>query len=611
MENEHGMQTEQLDPLTLYRLADEQIKAGNAVAAITSIEAAMRQRAAYPSQAAWRALIQQIRFQLLQRSVGPFRASLKTTEGTKWGYINDKGQFIISPRYDYADDFQENGLAMVIQRERSGLINRQGQYVVAPKYDSISRFSEGRASVTDDKGTWVMDEQGKILTAEPYDFIAMYQNGRATFSVTKEGMGRYGYLDRDGKVVIPARYENGTDFHNDKAVVKVKEGEYALIGKNGERLQTYRYPFVGPLGDGLLAFQQQENGPYGYIDEKGSVVIKPTFSEAQPFQAGRAVVNAAKEITDPNQYGLIDKQGAYRIRPEYNLILMLGEGRVSVGKAKDAQKPYMGSLFAIADTDGRFLTDFRYNDVQDYHDGLASANDDQQTFFIDRQGQIVRNLPVLPGIGSVSLEGNVVRADIELRTAYYDRNGKLIWQQNTVIPLTNQYRVREEKYRPNKDYIVYYPQVEGMVDQEAQNRINQRLKSMSQVKPVPGNVQLDYSYTGDFSVEFFKKNLVVLQLLGYNFPAGAAHGMPSQVYAHVDLARGNMYELKDLFKPNSNYVNVLSEIVGTMIKTDPKYSYVFPGSYTGIKPNQPFYVNENALYLYFEPYEIGPYVAGF
>ena len=27
--------------------------------------------------------------------------------------------------------------------------------------------------------------------------------------------------------------------------------------------------------------------------------------------------------------------------------------------------------------------------------------------------------------------------------------------------------------------------------------------------------------------------------------------------------------------------------------------------------NQPFYVGRNALYIYFEPYEIAPYAAGF
>ncbi|MNP62681.1 hypothetical protein D3C76_1579810 [compost metagenome] len=72
-----------------------------------------------------------------------------------------------------------------------------------------------------------------------------------------------------------------------------------------------------------------------------------------------------------------------------------------------------------------------------------------------------------------------------------------------------------------------------------------------------------------------------------------------------------MYELKDLFKPNSDYVKVLSQIVGDQIKNDPQYSYVFPDTYEGISPNQPFFVTADALHLYFNPYEIAPYAAGF
>src|SRR5690606_34246901 len=67
----------------------------------------------------------------------------------------------------------------------------------------------------------------------------------------------------------------------------------------------------------------------------------------------------------------------------------------------------------------------------------------------------------------------------------------------------------------------------------------------------------------------------------------------------------------DLFLPGSDYVKTLSDIVGEQIKNDPQYDYVFPDTYKGIRADQPFYVTGDALHLYFDPYEIGPYAAGF
>lgn len=108
--------------------------------------------------------------------------------------------------------------------------------------------------------------------------------------------------------------------------------------------------------------------------------------------------------------------------------------------------------------------------------------------------------------------------------------------------------------------------MEGLTNQAEQIALNAKLKQLSQVKPIPADQQLDYTYTGDFDITFYQQQLLQLQLTGYNYPAGAAHGMPTMIYAIINLTNGQLYELKDLFKPNSDYVKVLSQIVGIRSK---------------------------------------------
>ena len=539
-----------------------------------------------------------------------YPAPIRTANGVKWGFIDNKGDFIIKPQYDNANDFQANGLAVVGSNNLLGIIDKTGKFIVEPKYGSINEFSEGRAAVVDNEGFKIIDERGNILTLKAYSFIGTFRNGRVLFAGTDpKGNYLYGYLDRQGKEIIPMKYESGTDFNDGKAVVKVKNNQYALIGLNGEVLRTYNYSNVGNLSEGLMAFQKDSDSKFGYIDENNNVIIQPQYTGAQQFKDGVAIVNTASDYN--YKYGLIDKKGNFLIKPGYDSMYSLGENRLAVGRAINPQKPFLGYKYAVADTNGKLLTDFIYSDLSNYNGGLASAYDNKNTFFIDKSGKIVRTLPIVSGGGTLYIVGDLVKAFVDYRTTYYDKSGAIVYKENTVIPLNTQYKVNEEKFKPNKDYLVYYPQIEGIKNRTIQQSVNKRLKTLSGVKNVNPNVQLESSYSGDFSVKFFKKNLLVLELSGYDFPFGAAHGMPSEVYPHIDLVSGRFYALKDLFKQNSNYVKVLSDIIGEQIKNDPQYSYVFPDTYKGIKPDQPFYVDENNLYIYFTPYEIAPYAAGF
>lgn len=539
-----------------------------------------------------------------------YPAATKEIGGTLWGYIDSTGEFVIKPKFDYAMDFQDNSLAIVGVNNLQGAIDKEGRYVIEPKYENVIGFSEGRGAVIDKEGFKVINEQGEILSPKAYSFIGSYKDGRALFSETnKEGKYVYGYLNLEGREVIPAKYDSAGDFDDGKAIAKVKENQYELIDINGNILNTYDYYFVGNSSDNLLPFSKNINDKYGYINEEGRVIIEPQFPWAGSFKEERALVNMSEDYL--NKYGVIDKQGDFIINPEYNNISFLGENRVSLGKAIDEEKPYMGSKFALADIDGKILTDFIFYNILEFKEGVASATDGKSTFFIGLDGKIVDNLPRVEGEGTLFLGDDIIKANIDYRTFYLDKDGKVIWSEDKVIPLNEKYQVMEEKYKPNKDYLVYYPKIQGVEDKELQQGINDKLKELALVKPVDANTQLEFSYVGDFSVEFFRKNLLVLELNGYEYYFGAAHGMPNKVYVHINLSNGDIYELKDLFKTDSNYLQVISDIVGKQIKDMGENFYIFPDTYKGIRENQPFYVDENNLYIYFTPYEIAAFAAGF
>lgn len=537
-----------------------------------------------------------------------YPASINTVEGAKWGYINEKGRLAIEPIYDRADDFQDNGLAAVTRENRTGLIDSSGKYVVYPVYNEIDRFHEGRAIALDDQGYAVLDERGNVFFRNK-NFVGNFEDGRAVFAVVTNNKWLYGYIDINGNTVIQPIYESAGNFNEGRAVVKQGDGKYALIDRKGSVLRTFNYAFVGDYAEGLMTFKQTDQGKFGYIDETGKIVIPAQFSMAMAFNDGRAVVNTAEDYS--NKYGLIDRKGRFVIRPEYNDIKLIDEERAAVGIALDSSMPYKGSKYAIADINGNFLTDFIYYTVEEYEDGLSSVDDNVYTFFIDKTGKRAAGWPAVKGTGTLSLAGNLIKVNMDGRVSYIDKTGRSVWTPNREVPLRGGYILIEEKYRPNRYYVVHYPQINGIKPADVQKAVNERLRTTAKAEGISPDARMDYTYQGDFGIEFFKKDLLVLEIVGYNFPFGAAHGMPTQEYEHVDLRTGQFYQLKDLFKENSNYVAVLSEIIRKQIEQHGQEMGVWPDQYKGIKADQPFYVNAEALFIYFYPYEIAPYAAGF
>ncbi|WHH58147.1 WG repeat-containing protein [Petroclostridium sp. X23] len=545
--------------------------------------------------------------------VSLYPGSRMAVNGTKWGYIDSNGGFVIEPIFDAGQDFQDNGLAIITLGDFQGIINKAGEYVVQPQCDFINWYHDERAVIGDGKSYKVIDEKGHVIF-ESQDYIQDMKDGRAVFSKqTGNGQYLYGYIDKNGQIAIEPKYERANSFNDGKAVVKLDGGPYALIDLNGNVIKGYDYYFVGNFSDGLMAFEEKEGGKTGYINEQGEIIIPPQFSWGDEFENGLAVINLSDNYYDKKS-GLINKKGEFIIKPEYSDIRILGENRAAVGVYVDADNPAKGSKYALADEKGKLLTEFKYDYIYDYYNGLASAQDNISTFFINAKGEKEKSMPVVKGIGDLFFVEDLIKADVDRRISYYDKEGKLIWEPEIDVLLENGVIVQQEKYRPNKDLLIYYPQLDNMESKSVQNEVNKKIKDIfipEQYRDIKNSDNLDYSYEADYNIKFYKKDLLNIEMIGYEYPFGAAHGMPVKEYIHLNIQDGMFYQLKDLFKEDSDYTGRLSAIIKQQIEEKGDEMGVWMEDYKGIQPDQPFIILENELQIYFTPYEIAPYAAGF
>lgn len=551
-----------------------------------------------------------------------YPALKNTKNGAIYGYINHKGEFIIAPKFDMAYDFNENCLAIINENNKDGIIDLKGEYKVYPIYDSINQFKEDRAIFSKDSSMGVIDQDGNVITKKSYGIVGDFNDDRAVVGDSKSGDYKYGYIDRRGKEVIHLKYENANDFIDDIALVKIKENEYGLIDREGKVLNRYKYYLVSQYGDGVMMFAEESGGAYGYIDKDGNVIIKPIFTSASEFVDGIAIVSTEENYNGP--YGVINKKGEYIFTPIFSEVRYLGEDRLAlgmpIGNPLGDDKFIAPSIFAIGDTSGNLLTQFKYYAIGNYEKGVAYASNNNSTFFIDKNGKAINSLPKVKGSGELKIKDDIIYANIDYSPYYLTRSGKIIYKPNNEIILDNRYSVIKERYKPNFNFLIYIPQVSGIKSRRVEKKVNNKLKTLSYFKPfaedqishsINENDVLDYSYYGTFEVVFFNKDILILSLMGYYYPLGAAHGLSSKITPVINLDSGEFYSLEDLFKLGSDWKGRLNSIIQKMIDEDPQYNYVYKDGFKGINEGQNFYLDENNLYIYFQPYDIGPYAAGF
>lgn len=158
---------------------------------------------------------------------------------------------------------------------------------------------------------------------------------------------------------------------------------------------------------------------------------------------------------------------------------------------------------------------------------------------------------------------------------------------------------------------VYFPQVILMQDQELERYINQAIMNETQalinlqVAEMPTTVM---EMLGTYEIKNNQRDVLSLTLTNYTYHDKAAHGMTYIKSLTFDLVEKRKVELQDLFKPGSDYVERLSSLIKEQIK---QLDIQLIEEFTEISPNQDFYIADKTLVIYFQLYEITPYVFGF
>jgi hypothetical protein len=234
-----------------------------------------------------------------------------------WGFINHSGVMIIAPQFVEADLF-ENGLAVVRLRGRGrDLITPTGKLLKMPRgVQDFSKPSENMIAVKIG-GKWgFLDRHGKLVIKPRFDpdlndysdddYLGEFINGLAIVKLND----KWGYLNRQGKLVIPAKFHGAMPFeHSETGIVGLSYDDWRLIDRQGKFVSRRKFGDILPFGEGLAG--ALINDRWGFIDRTGKLVIPATFDQVRSFSEGLAAVQIN------GKWGFIDHAGKFVIEPRF------------------------------------------------------------------------------------------------------------------------------------------------------------------------------------------------------------------------------------------------------------------------------------------------------
>jgi hypothetical protein len=292
----------------------------------------------------------------------------------KWGFIDNKGKKIIPCKYDKVLNFV-NGYCVVANNldfygnGLYGMIDATGKEIIVPgKYDyifDIPQKSDDAIVVTKGKKYGLISARGIELVAPQYDFMLDMKDG--TYRTELKGL--YGYLDKTGKEIVPAKFKKADKWQDGYVhVVKfsTEQGYYNVSGAESVPL-TFIDTILG-IREDIMLFKNK--GIYGFYNIAKTKLCKKPYQEAYFYHNGLAPVK------DKNKWGFINADDDVAIPLQYDAVRNYEEGMAAVNKGATVNSFGMmqGGKWGFANAAGKEMIALKYDDAGDFSEGLAPVN---------------------------------------------------------------------------------------------------------------------------------------------------------------------------------------------------------------------------------------------
>lgn len=385
-----------------------------------------------------------------------------------------------------------NNIAIIYQDGKQGLINRDGNILKEPVFreitienktvkarlpdtwkildaqnklireieaDSLLPLGNDRLKMTNAFGSQLWNTQFAPIAQTYFTRLNQFQNDQTLFSVGE----RWGVLNRDGTIILPAEYDQIIMDDDHFLASKHLPGKqwWILFDKNGKALTTKAYEQIDKFNGTF--FPVRKNGFYGGVNLYGQEIIACVFDSISGTNQNLVAVKFR------GQYGIMDTDERWVVTPQPNPISLLNaeryfekSGNITFLKSITGEIIYFTTnpltiqddkLFETISSGGKWTINFdgqiihreqphseRSEEIYPSSEGYRGLKKNGRYGFIDDQGRLrIANRyegiqPFSEGLAAVKIRG---------KWGYLNKEDKIVVQP-----------VYEEVYPFNKGYAV-------------------------------------------------------------------------------------------------------------------------------------------------------------
>lgn len=215
---------------------------------------------------------------------------LKVKQGEKYGLIDINGTEVVAPEfnsiaadgyYDQNTKYEKAGYIVNIKTDegyRYGYINNKGKQTLDTIYTSLKRITEIKDSdsvyiITYKNGQAGMIKNGQTIIANEYENLE-FDSTNQILALQKNA--KQGIYDLSGKMILPIQYDE--IIFNGKYINASKDGKLLVFDANGILQSDDSYKSLVSVGNGKYSITINRNNKYGVIDSNKIVLIENNYS---------------------------------------------------------------------------------------------------------------------------------------------------------------------------------------------------------------------------------------------------------------------------------------------------------------------------------------------